>query len=295
MGMRYRYKEKFIAFIDILGFKNLINNSSEEIIERIVETIEKSLDEYRDRFIPNPSIPNTDSMGYKVLDIDPKYYLMSDSIILTMDDAENNLFRFLLGIITIQKSFIESNIFVRGAVVKGDIFESKGSEEISNIVFGPGGIEAIQMESRNSIYPRIVVSESVLESLKEKYLRPRVNSDIGRELFRLIILKDNNGISFIDYLNFEIFLTLLTRGDSKFISEHKTNILKQLKASETLDTKERYKIRTKYLLLSEYHDYILNENKQHLKELHLPGYQKLSMGIRVKGKKFFSRPIWKQN
>lgn len=286
MEKGYHYKEKFIAFIDILGFKNLIVTGGEGIIERVVETIEKSLGEYKKRFILDPSVPDTDMMGYRVLDIDPKYYLMSDSIILTIDDDENNLFRFLLGIITIQKKFIESNIFVRGAVVKGDIFESEGSDGISNMVFGPGGIEAIQMEARDPVYPRIVVSESVIESLKEKYHKPRVKSEIGRELFRLIVLKDNNGILFIDYLSFEILVPLLTEGDSKFITEHKTNILKQLSASENLDTKERYKIRTKYLLLSEYHDYVMNQCKQYL-----PSYRKLSIGIRVKGKKFFSRPF----
>lgn len=286
MEKGYHYKEKFIAFIDILGFKNLVNNSGEEIIESVVETIEKSLGEYKDRFVLDPSNPDIDSMGYKVLDIDPEYYLLSDSIILTMDDAENNLFRFLLGIIAIQKEFIESNIFVRGAVVKGKIFESEGSDGIGNMVFGPGGIDAIQMEARDPVYPRIVVSESVLDSLKEKYFKPRVKTDIGRELFRVIVLKDNNGISFIDYLSFEILVPLLTRGDSKFIPEHKTNILKQLRASENLETNERYKIRSKYLLLAEYHDYVVNESKGYLKS-----YQKLSIGVRVKRNRFFSRPF----
>jgi len=286
MEAGYHYNEKFIAFIDILGFKNLINNTGDEIIERVVGTIEKSLGEYKNRFIRDSSEPKTDMMGYEVLDIDPRYYVLSDSIILTMEDAENNLFRFLLGIIAIQKKFIERNIFVRGAVVKGGIFESEGSDGIGNMVFGPGGIDAIQMESRDPIYPRIVVSESVLDCLKEKYVESREKSEIGRDLFRLIVLKDNNGISFIDYLSFEIMFPLLTRGDWKFVSEHKINILNQLRASENFDTKERYKIRTKYLLLSKYHDYILNENKQHL-----PGYRKLSIGIRIKKNKFFSRPF----
>lgn len=286
MEAKYHYNEKFIAFIDILGFKNLVNTSGDEIIERVVDTIDKSIGEYKKRFIRDSPEPKTDMMGYEVLDIDPRYYVLSDSIILTMEDAENNLFRFLLGIIAIQKEFIKNDIFVRGTVVKGDIFELEGSDGISNMVFGPGGIDAIQMEASDSIYPRIIVSESVLESLKEKYVESREKSEIGRDLFRLIVLKDNNGISFIDYLSYEILLPLLTKGDLSFISTHKSNILKQLHPSENINARERYKIRTKYLLLSEYHDYVVNQCKQHL-----PSYRKLSIGIRIKKNKFFSRPF----
>lgn len=292
MGNEFRYKEKFIAFIDILGFKNLINKSGEKIIERVVNTIEESLDAYKEHFVPDHSTSDTDMMGYKVLDVEPKYYLMSDSIILTMDDKENNLFRFLIGITTIQRRFIAHNIFVRGAVVKGKIFETTASDGTSKIVFGRGGNEATRMESIDAIYPRIVVNGAILGGLKEKYSNPRVKSDIGQELFRLIVLKDNNGVSFIDYLSYEMLLPLLTKGDVRFIEVHKNNILKCLDDSKNLESKERYKARTKFLLLSEYHDYILNQNKELLKDREdLPGYQKLSIGIRVKRKPFFSRPF----
>jgi len=130
-----------------------------------------------------------------------------------------------------------------------------------------------------------------LDSLKKKYIESQGKSLIVHkleDLYRLIVLKDNNGISFIDYLSFEIMLPLLTKGDLSFISTHKSNILKQLRASEDLKDQEKYKARTKYLLLSEYHDFVVNENKEHL-----PSPQKKSIGIRIKGKgnKFFSRPF----
>jgi len=285
---KHCYEEKFIAFIDILGFKDLIIRRGDEIIGQLVDTIKKSMAVYKERFVPDPSVPDTDSMGYKVLHIDPTYYLLSDSIILTMKDAENNLFRLLLGIIAIQKVFIKDNIFVRGAIVKGGIFESEDYHGSGNMVFGPGGIEAIQMEADYSIYPRIIVSESVLGSLKQKYLEAEEKSPPAKDLFRFILLRDKNGTCFIDYLTFEVLLPLISRGDSSFFDTHKTNILKQLRASEDLKGQEKYKARTKYLLLSEYHDFVVNENKEYLS---CP--QAKSIGIRIKGKenKFFSRPF----
>jgi len=293
METGHHYKEKFIAFIDMLGFKDLIKNGGDEVIERVVRTIEESLDAYKKRFPEETPDPDTDLMGYKILDVDSKYYLMSDSVVLTIDDEENNLFRFLIGITTIQKKFIENGLFVRGAVVKGKIFESTASDGTSSIVFGPGGIKAYEMEQKQAVYPRIVVDETVLGCLREKYLNPRVKSDIGQLIFRLITLKDNNGIAFIDYLTPQLAAILFPKGDPKFIQTHKNAILKKLTASETLVQKEkRYKARTKFLLLAEYHDFILQEWKDNLKKYDkLPGYQKLSIGTRVKGTKFFSRPF----
>lgn len=293
MEPKYQYREKFIAFIDIIGFKDLIDNTGEEIIERVVNTIEESLDAYKERFPDESSGPDTDLMGYQILKFKPEYYLMSDSIILTMDVRENNLFRLLFGVTTIQKKFIENNLFVRGAVVKGKIFETTASDGASSIVFGPGGIAAYKMESTDALYPRVVVSDTVLGCLKEKYLYPRVESDIGKHIFQNITLKDSNGITFLDYLTPQFPTVLFPKGDLKFIQTHKNAILKKLAASETLvPQKKRYKSRTKFLLLAEYHDYILHEWKNALKNYDkLPGYQKLSIGTRVKGAKFFRRPF----
>lgn len=153
-----QYTESYIAFLDMLGFKNLIQDSScEEVLSKF-DSIKKpfegcSLAYHQDILVPKKTM---DAIHIKV---------MSDSICFYVDAAEANA---LMGIIMSCVRFqfellnLPGPIFVRGAIVKGELY-AKG-----DIIFGPGLTQAYLMEERNAKYPRIILTNAVVEDARRE-------------------------------------------------------------------------------------------------------------------------------
>ncbi len=86
---------------------------------------------------------------------------------------------------SIQGVLALNNYFVRGAVTVGKCHFHRG------LIFGPALVEAVNLERRMAIDPRIVLSPGAVETLR----RGRAES-IDREP----ILIDEDGLAFVDYL-----------------------------------------------------------------------------------------------
>jgi hypothetical protein len=240
-----------IAYIDILGFKNIIENEKENAIKKITGCINKGLQSYN-KLLRNTSDNEIDFTGAKIIDIkNPKHLVFSDSVIFHIEDEENNLIRFLFALGCLQKSFIEHNIFIRGSVAKGEIFEDKKN------VFGPGVNEAYKLESEIAIFPRIVIHDDLVLKLKEK--------EAQFPLLKLnrYIIEDYQGVFFLDYLSIPIFPIIkknLTKSEITSFKKHKKNITEELEDIKNLrNERNKDKIIGKYLMLSCYHDFIANQ------------------------------------
>ena len=260
-----QYVNKLIAFVDIIGFKNIIDRQGERAISMIVDGIENALNSYRERF-EGPSPTSHDITGRRILEInDPTYYLQSDSIVFTMEDNENNLIRFLSAISHLQKAFIENRMFVRGGITKGEIFEKitlvngKGKElrEKGSIVFGPGINEAVKLEAQVANWPRIVLAKELVEvNLKEKIDWAKSQSQVTHLCRNPSVLRDNKGEYFLDYLSITAFPPFKT---DDFLRTHKDRMLEEFRNAEELEAAEKYKVKGKYLSLSEYHNFIIDD------------------------------------
>jgi|GEM_PF-663406 len=288
--IQYQYQEKLIAFIDILGFKDKIKKSDENIIPLFVDTINSALKDYERYFNNSGDKQARDMMGCKILPLNPDYYIFSDSIVFTMKDEENNLIRFLTAIISLQKSFIKNDIFVRGAILKGKIFESKNGETNNSIVFGPGGVDAYEMESKEAIYPRILLSKEIVDKLYKRYNEiPENGLELLKRSLLIYVLKDNDGAYFLDYLGYGLFWDFLEKKEAEFLIVHKKNILNQLdqiRESQKNNNREKYFIRSKYFMLAEYHDFscINNFIQRRLSPKYL-------IGSRINNNTSFIRPF----
>lgn len=74
--------------------------------------------------------------------------------------AKGAVFFQLLGLVHAQVLLIhEEGIVVRGGITVGNVVKSHGQ------LFGPGVIDAYQLESKAAKYPRIVVDQKVLNEL----------------------------------------------------------------------------------------------------------------------------------
>jgi hypothetical protein len=87
---------------------------------------------------------------------------------------------------SIQGVLALNNYFVRGAITLGQCHFHRG------LIFGPALVEAVGLERRTAVDPRIVLSPGAVEALRQGR-----GESIGREAIRV----DEDGLAFIDYLD----------------------------------------------------------------------------------------------
>jgi hypothetical protein len=177
------YEERYVVFLDILGFKELVHKSeaNPEILKKLTAALSamnifKGLDELLEK--SNPSI----EISYKRM---VKISTFSDSVIISTRADTIGLL-----LITSIAQIISCNLFYLGILSRGAI--SKGLLiHTDNMVLGGGLIKAYELESKAAIYPRIIVDECVLNDIanNEKY-----NS------WGASIISDFDGMYYINFL-----------------------------------------------------------------------------------------------
>ena len=202
--MDHHYTDCYIAFLDILGFKQLINNKTCEDIFRIFALkMQKPLSGF---YCGTQSIIDMHNVKMKV---------MSDSICFFIDSQVKNA---LIGLLATCAHFqyellrLQEPILSRGAIVRGEIFAD------GDIVFGPGFVKAYQMEEHNAKFPRIIVTKSTLDNARDN-----TDVDVVHYISRTVF-SDFDEFYAIDYL--ELFEGLDTNGgDCPRLLEHINSIL----------------------------------------------------------------------
>lgn len=149
------YKKGFVAFIDVLGFTDMIFNSTNETKEKV----EKYLN------IVDEQLKRLDKLN------NFKSIVISDSIILSMEisesDIKGNIGTLSLlcnAIKTIQQNLAKNNIWIRGAISYGDIYFDNERKQ----VIGKGYINAYLLESNYAIYPRVILDNKIVQLLELK-------------------------------------------------------------------------------------------------------------------------------
>lgn len=175
--MKIEYKKRLVAFIDVLGFKNLVFSTDLVPIEKYYGFL---LSKFADGAIK------------RKLD----YLLISDSIVIFCDDTQENLFTLIKFAGILQSGLLSEGIIVRGAISRGDLFVDKDS----NIIVGPGLVNSFSLEAAAK-YPRIIIDRRVVEqhygsttaAIKNTYSGSRPN---------ISIQPHNGGISDYAYIHY---------------------------------------------------------------------------------------------
>lgn len=195
MKQNLYYRKQIVAFIDLLGFKNIVeevHNDEPKAIEKInylIDVIEKS--------IKHNIYPGEEENDYEDA---VKYKIFSDCICLSLDCVESSndyytcasIYMFLLDLINIQSKLIIDNIFIRGAVIVDKHFYHE------NLIFSSALNHAYKLESTKAVNPRILIDTSVIDILR-KYQEP-LDLDINYSNYNKIIKRDADGLLFLDYI-----------------------------------------------------------------------------------------------
>ena len=222
------YPDKLVAFLDILGFKNLVMQD----IEGALQTI-NSIDGHLKHVLKILADNHGKTFSIK---------LFSDCICVSCEYTFENIFYMMYELAFIQLYFSFEGIFLRGALTKGNHFEN------DRIIFSKGLIKAYELEQA-AIYPRIII---------DKYLIDQIKQD-NNSYFPIYIgfkkqdflIQSPDGQFFVDYLNL-----LYEEGMDQIESlhKHKESIIDNVNKNL-----ENIKIIEKCRWIAEYHNYKFNE------------------------------------
>jgi hypothetical protein len=204
------YEEKFVAYLDILGFSSLISQNKANSIKTI-----HSLNQDINHALWAISED-------KYLDDDLSIKLFSDCFCI----SSNDFFVILKEVSYIQNFLSLNDIFVRGAISKGLHYEN------NNIIFSRGLVEAYEL-AKKAIHPRVIISGQLLKTYENT-------------IEKGCIIKSPDGIAFVHYLNqfpyYEDF-----PDEDVFLEAHKDSIILQVRNNINIPSVlEKYKWTAEY-------------------------------------------------
>ncbi|WP_422858238.1 hypothetical protein ACOKFD_12555 [Flagellimonas sp. S174] len=136
--MKITYKDKIVAFIDVLGFSELVLSKTNDRLNTFFDIITS---DFKDRTVKNKL----------------KYVIISDSIVVSIDNTKENLITICRILNYTQTQLFENGILLRGGISFGDFYMNK----TKNIVVGPAMIKAYHLEQK-AIYPRIILDRNFI-------------------------------------------------------------------------------------------------------------------------------------
>lgn len=187
LDRKHDYCCKFIAFLDMLGFKNLIKEKECDYLLKVFEKI---------RYPFKVSSKETDTAGKEIEGSQKDYRInskiISDSICLYIEATDNKKLMILImacSIIQWELLNCDTPIFVRGGIVKGYIYSD------GDVIFGEGLTRAYLLEEGNAKYPRIIMTGDILHPLRTHETRN------GETTVERLVFKDFDGFYTVDYFS----------------------------------------------------------------------------------------------
>lgn len=145
------YEESYVAFLDVLGFKQMIQSQNREQINKYFGIVNSAI-EYLGE------IESKRDIGSIVI---------SDSVILTVpcdgsdQDKLDKLRQLCIAVGLIQQNLAVEGIWLRGAITCGDTYFSSSENQI----VGPAYVDAYLLEEQLAINPRVILDSKLILKL----------------------------------------------------------------------------------------------------------------------------------
>ena len=191
-----KYEDRVVVYIDILGFKKLIEETIEsgkevthkvdfilEAYERIRQTWDLDVGVKEDRF------------GHEIYESQGKVItLFSDLVVISfLQEAESGIWYTLHEVRLMILELAYMGVFCRGMVTYGKLYHTDA------VIFGPALVEAYIGETKAALYPRVILSPDIIEIAK--VAKAKFNSaEEEEEYVKDLIRMDSDGMYYIDYI-----------------------------------------------------------------------------------------------
>lgn len=188
MQHQFNYSKRNVAFIDILGFSEMVNSSQSDssIFDDLFEALQlmqsmKNLVEGLDDVLK------------------PQVTLFSDNIVISyLDNERDSLYNLILDCIFLYITLLAKGIYVRGGITTGLLYHD------DTYVVGPALIKAYNIESKVAIYPRIIIDDN----------------DYFSDIIGSVFKRDFDGLTYIDPIgNFDVISQALNISPYEVLSK----------------------------------------------------------------------------
>lgn len=158
----YYYKNRAVAFLDVLGFRQKLIDFETEAINDNNNAIDEKLQENDNcKYVSKKANDFINTFKRAIDKLDPdkyRYYLFSDNICITSIRETNakDLYDLLLVIAELYFEFAQKGYFLRGGIDYGLFIDE------STIAMGCPLSTAYELETKKAIYPRIILSENLV-------------------------------------------------------------------------------------------------------------------------------------
>jgi len=211
------FPKRFVAFIDVLGFSDLVYKNQHKELESYFQTVANILSDMQlnDNKIQSISI--------------------SDSIILVAPEGLDGFKKIIKAVRSIQRKLLFKNIFIRGAISFGEVY----FDDKLNIIVGKGYIKAYLLE-KEAIFPRVIIDPaimSIMETDRVGFLK-LVNATLEFDQHKNYIFNHNNSTKISNDAIFVDYAYTISEGKiSKIITKVYSNIKKNLYSEQKLYAK----------------------------------------------------------
>lgn len=234
------YEDRILAFIDVLGFSEAIkqtmkdgkeNKAQTDRIDSLIRVIQSDLkiddESYRKHY-------NFSDKEISVLKGSRVVNQFSDSIVISyLINEESGIFVMLLEILFLCMTALQHDFLLRGAIVRNKLYHSK------NEIFGPGLVEAYEMEKSLAIYPRIVLDDDIIK-LSRKYYGTQNGPDTEEEFVRSLVKRDFDGMYYINYFDGVESELDNAENDMPLYFNRLRDVIEKLKLYESASVKSKY-------------------------------------------------------
>ena len=147
------FERRAVAFLDILGFKELIARAESEPSEFA------KLSDLRNIVDSHVQFDNAKLAAAIPASIRPRYLFVSDSIIISSkltEDTYDGLLAVAIKAIQIAHKMLEAGYLLRGGISVGSVWHDDRN------IFGTGYIDAYRAEQR-AMHPRVILTDVALD------------------------------------------------------------------------------------------------------------------------------------
>lgn len=200
------YEERVVAFIDILGFKEIVMRSAYD--DALARRIYGALDLRHDNFAKY--FADEVDLDWAPADFDDLFHTFSDCIVISVRPRAEEIGLLIFVIFRICRQLLSDGFLSRGGIAKGLLYH-RASRQLDTagascdtdqgppsvpIVFGPAFIDAYNFESAHAGGPRVILQNKVWQEI-DTYCLAYPNKKLAG-FFRAHVKRADDGPAYVD-------------------------------------------------------------------------------------------------